>query len=302
MPALLRRPFRGGPDRGIVAIWAAMLMVVFLGLAAIAVDISRWYVEIARLQKTADAAALGGAVFMPGNLAKADSAARALVGANGYDPAQAATQEGDIPSQLQVSVTSTVENPFGAVLGTPSTTITRTAIADYASPVPMGSPCNIFGSEPAAAGAAGQGPAASPDCAGTGSYWVNIAGSNTNKARGDGYASGYCTKPDDGRGIDNCSPASYPQVGGGRAFNNADYDADGYTFIVRTKAAGSLRLQGYDIGWAATGDQCNDYPIMQGARPTNQFVTTQAEANARYAKGSGPYCTGDSNMAQAEGD
>jgi Flp pilus assembly protein TadG len=302
MRKLLRNRLRAGSDRGIVAIWTAILMVVFLGMAAIAVDISRWYVEIARLQKTADAAALGGAVFMPGNLSSADDTARALVLANGYDPAQAATAAGEKPSQLKVSVTSTVENPFGAVLGTPTTTITRSAIADYASPVPMGSPCNVLGSEPASAGATGQGPVASGNCTGVGSYWVNIAGANTNKARGDGYSSGYCTQPDDGVGIDNCSPSQVPNPGGGRAFNNADYDPNGYVFMARTKATGTLTLEGYDIGWVATGDRCEEYPIMQGARPRNTFVTTQAEADQRYARGANPYCTGDSSMSGREGD
>jgi len=227
--------------------------------------------------------------------------------ANGWDPTKVTVQKaaGARPSQFRVTMSSTVNNPFGAVLGVPTTTITRTAVADYASPVPMGSPCNLFGSEPPAWGGTGQGPEASSDCAGTGSYWMNIAGKNTNKARGDGYASGYCTKPDAGS-IDNCAPAEYTNPGAGQTPNNTDYPTvgeQGYTFIVRTKAAGTLQLEGYDIGWVATGDQCTDnYPILNGARPTNNFVTTAAEANERYKKAGGSHCTGDSSMSGREGD
>lgn len=301
----LRRAWRGtGNDHGVVVVWTAILMVVFLGMAAIAVDISRWYVEMARVQKTVDAAALAGVVYMPGSLAKGTASANEMVIANGYNTT-AVVEQGDRPSRLRVTMTTTVNNAFAPVLGHPTTMITRTAVADFASPVAMGSPCNIFGNESMESGQAwSQGQFGSVDCAGTGEYWLNIAGKNTNKARGDGYASGYCTKSDDGKGIDNCAnPASYGNLSGSNATNNADYDANGYTYIVRTKRAGLLDLEGFDIGWVATGDTCSDgYPINQGARPTNMYVSTQAEANARYATGRTNYCTGDSSMGNPEGD
>ena len=40
-----------------------------------------------------------------------------------------------------------VHNTFGGFLGHPTTIMTRTAVADFAGPVEMGSPCNVLGNE-----------------------------------------------------------------------------------------------------------------------------------------------------------
>ena len=53
------------------------------------------------------------------------------------------------PSQLDVTVSSTIPNLFGRFIGVDDATITRHAVADYTGPQPMGSPCNTFGNEPA---------------------------------------------------------------------------------------------------------------------------------------------------------
>ena len=56
-------------DSGAVAVYVALMLPILLIFTAIAVDISRWYVELQRVQRAADAGALAAAPFMPSNLA-----------------------------------------------------------------------------------------------------------------------------------------------------------------------------------------------------------------------------------------
>ena len=53
-------------EAGYAAVVTALLAsVLFLGMAAMGVDTARWYVEVERVQKAADAAALAGVTYMP---------------------------------------------------------------------------------------------------------------------------------------------------------------------------------------------------------------------------------------------
>ena len=57
-------PRRG--DSGYVAVFVALCLPLFVGMAALAVDVAYWHSEGARLQKTADDAALAGVPYLPG--------------------------------------------------------------------------------------------------------------------------------------------------------------------------------------------------------------------------------------------
>ena len=162
-------------DSGAVALMTALLMVVFMGMAAIAVDLAREYALAAQLQKAADAGALAGAVYLPDRLDLATQAAKDVV-ADNYKNNTVGTlvptvSVGSRPTQLIVTVSASMNFTFGAAIGIGSTTVTRSAKADFAGPTPMGSPCNIFGQD-----VPGQGSVASPNCAVAGTYWTNIAG------------------------------------------------------------------------------------------------------------------------------
>ena len=63
--SIVRRARRD--ERGFVVIFLTVLLVTLLALAGFAVDFWHWNHEGSRMQKAADAAALGGAVFMPEN-------------------------------------------------------------------------------------------------------------------------------------------------------------------------------------------------------------------------------------------
>ena len=72
------------------------------------------------------------------------------------------------PTRLRVTTSMTVQDQFGILFGLGHTTISRTAVADYSGPVPMGSPCNEFGNDPESAGIK------SVNCADTGMFWANV--------------------------------------------------------------------------------------------------------------------------------
>lgn len=325
MRAWLSRRAERDPEKGIVAVWVGILAVVLFGVGAFAVDVAQWAVEGQRLQKAVDNASMAGVVYLPGDEPTAIATAREIAEDNGWDidgveTTFSANRVADRPTRLQVTMSSEVQNSLGALLGVNTTRVTRTAIADYGSPAAVGNPCNVFGAQVDGDASALTDPSA--NCTNNANYWLNIAGDNTNKARGDGFGSGWCTDPDDGSGIDNCigdrTDSDYrgpaPPLGAPPDGINADHTNEagqkifeGYLFAVRPKVSGTLNLQGYDLGWVATGDYCTEFNL-RGINPTNAFVTSEDEAELRYREGNAddptvaPYCSGDTLMTFPEGD
>src|SRR4029077_3386908 len=74
-----------------------------------------------------------------------------VAGRNGYPNSGTSgvvVSVGAKPTQLVVTISSTIHNSFGAGIGKDWANITRSATADYNGPAPMRSPCNAFGNEP----------------------------------------------------------------------------------------------------------------------------------------------------------
>jgi len=314
-----RRLIADDPEAGYVAVLVALCLPLFIGLCALAIDVAMWYVDGAKAQKAADAAALAGAVYLPSQTQTARSVALDLVGRNGFavgDGTSVNVNEDESPTRLRVTVSTKVHNTFGGFLGHPTTVITRTAVADFAGPVEMGSPCNVLGNEAMETSRIG-----SSRCAGqSGVYWLNISGTDVNKVRGDAYASGYCTAPQTTGGtIDGCS--SVPGRGiWGEPTNNTDYNQNvedganlGYLFSVHVaRPVSRLRIQAFDLAWAPVGTRSPDpgstinwsnceSTMLDGAAalPPTPEVPDPA---TRYAPGAGPFCTGDSQEVDPQGD
>jgi Flp pilus assembly protein TadG len=253
-------------EGGYVAIMTGLLMVVFVGLAAIAVDLGRAYVVGQQGQRAADAAALAGVVSLPGDVATARSTALSYSARNGFkDGADATVVTADTdgrPTRLRVTVRRTVSTLFASVLGHPTQEISRTAVADYAGPVPMGSPCNEFGDDPDPAGHR------SANCNGTGAFWANVGSPKAPKGNGDAYQN------DKG--------------------NNTDYDDNGYFYSVTVRhAVANLRIEAFDPALIDVGDACTTNRLsVAKTLPASSTVVT--DPGTRYANGSGSsYCTGD---------
>jgi Flp pilus assembly protein TadG len=257
---------RGGrsKDGGYVAVMTAMLMMVLMGLAAFAVDVGHWYLVGQQEQRAADAAAMAGVTYLPGNLALATSTAQSYSKINGFQNGGATTVTAALDTsatRLRVTVNQTVTNFFGSLLGVASTTVSRTAVADYAGPVPMGSPCNEFGDDPDANGNK------SVNCNGTGAFWANVGSPQATKSYGDAYQD--------------------------QMASNTDFDANGYFYsiIVRQPVA-NLTIEAFDPALIAVGDYCEKNNLIL-AKTLAPAKTAVSDPSTRYAEGATSYCTGD---------
>ena len=273
-----------------VALFAGFLMVP---LCALSVDVSRWYVEVQRVQNAADAAATAGVTFLPDDLASAKTAALAVAARNGYADGganQITVAVGEKPTQLVVTVAAKVENAFGSALGSRFSTISRSATADYNGPAPMGSPCNTFGNEPPGSSSdATRGPTTSvitapaggAVCTSNPQLWGAVAGPDTPKANGDEYMTRTCASGNTG-----CTGTT-----------NTEFDPRGYFYVVRVTAAAvgqPLTLQIYDPAWVESGDSCETSPDNTSNKLQDDMNDyTSADGNTRYAESANNYCPGD---------
>src|SRR5262245_43171409 len=141
---------RTSRERGqIIVIFAGAIIALF-ALCAVVVDVAWYWTVSQRMQRAADAAALAGVVWLPGDPTTAYSVARAEAKKNGYEhggggvvvpPLQGPVNK----RRLKVNVTGPVGTFFARVVGLNSFPGAREAKADYALPVPMGSPENYYG-------------------------------------------------------------------------------------------------------------------------------------------------------------
>src|SRR6202142_1419422 len=115
------RPPTPGPrsrrQRGqVLAIFAAAT-ILFIGILPIVIDVSWYWANSLRVQRAADAAALAGVVWLPGNVSNAQQAAYNEATKDGYTAGSGVAitaQEDSVavtggnPDQLDVSVTAPV--------------------------------------------------------------------------------------------------------------------------------------------------------------------------------------------------
>jgi len=158
-PAPLERPEAGrsgtprAGSRGQVLVIFAGAAFVLIALMALVIDVSWYWANTLKVQRAADAAAMAGAIYLPGDVTTAKSSARTEATKNGYtDTGVCATsvcvtptQDTTDPRQLDVQVSAPVGTFFMRIIGINSITATRTAKALYVLPVPMGSPLAYYG-------------------------------------------------------------------------------------------------------------------------------------------------------------
>jgi Flp pilus assembly protein TadG len=279
-PLRLRR--RPKDEKGYFSILTIIMFVTLFGLAAFAVDVGNWYWTGQQAQRAADAAALAGVPNLPGQKTTAFSTAQALSSQNGFKNGVNAVSVvpaiDGAPTRLRVTVAKTVDNFFGGLFGIPTTTITRTAVADFAGPVPMGSPCNTFGNDPDP----GTGNVFRGSTCGlvNGQLWANVNSPGASKVNGDAYQSTVCTTED------MCTSSV-----------NTEYQTNGYFYtLMLRQPVSNLVIQVFDPEWANVGLTCDTN--LSGASsitPANSVVTNPS---TRYAQGAASaYCTGDNLYA-----
>ena len=197
-------------DRGAALVWLSLMLTFLIGAAAFAVDLGWLYVNSSRIQRTADAAALGGVTFMPSFPTTAQSTAVDVASANGFvDGANATLSYPPPPEvyQFSVAVTSTVNTFLLRVFGQNSVTMTRQATAEYVLPVPIGSPENQFGFSPMSG------------------YWGSISAPYLSRGNGDFYATSCISSA----GNSSCNSS------------NPEYRSSGYWYAIDLPS-GSARV------------------------------------------------------------
>jgi Flp pilus assembly protein TadG len=137
--------------RGQIVVLFAGSALMFMLLCAAVVDISWYWTNNLRMQRAADAAALAGVVYLPGNVGNAGYiAAAAEATKNGYTNnvngfTVVALKDPNNDRRLVVTINGPVGTFFARVVGINSWPAQRVARADFVLPVPMGSPQNYFG-------------------------------------------------------------------------------------------------------------------------------------------------------------
>ncbi len=145
-----RKPERRQHERGQVLVIFAFSVVMFIGMCAVVVDVAWYWSSMLRMQRAADAAALAGVVYLPGNLPSAVTAARAEALKNGYANGSdgVTVNAGLDPNNsrsLRVSLSAAVPTFFMRLFGISSIAGSSSSKAEYVLPVPMGSPDNYYG-------------------------------------------------------------------------------------------------------------------------------------------------------------
>ena len=260
--------------------WFGLMLIVMVAMAGFGVDVWNWWYTAQQEQRTADAAALAGVPFMPNNFDTATpSAVSTAIDAakrNGYTITAADVSPGPKANQLIVTVGTTVNNSFTSLLGAKTTTISRSATAEFNEPVQMGSPAPYIGCDP------------ENTC--TAKHWLNIGAPHVDKVTGDRYA--------DYGGTGGCS--AYLCNGS----TNAEYNQNSYAYTIEVTAGGagqSIDVQVYDPEYANGGTSCNTNwgAGSDGLTPQN-LTAIYPDAATRFKTGTSTtndYCTGDDNTA-----
>src|SRR5256885_14371984 len=193
-------------DRGQTLVVVALLLTMLLGFVGLAVDVAWYELNLVRMQRAADAAALAGVVYLPGNPTGAVIAALAEATKNGYVTGLGGVSV--VPRQdpingrvLDVTVQAPVQTYFARLFGTATVQGSRTAAAEFVLPVPMGSPQDYYGIAnlcrnvdvptacPTIPSATGVG-ALAPQ-----GFWGTVLTRGSNRANGDAYSTYYNPAP-----------------------------------------------------------------------------------------------------------
>jgi Flp pilus assembly protein TadG len=230
-------------QKGQTFVIVALMVVALLGFTGLVTDVAWYEVNLIRIQRAADAAALAGVVYLPGNIATARSAAQQESSKNGFTDNGTTTIVTAVPEALnnrilKTSVTAPIRSWFARLFGVNQFTATRTARAEFVLPVPMGSPEDYYGINVVC-----RNTDTSPNCprvpsaGGAGTlvplgFFGGVEARGTERQNGDAYSTYY----------------------NGRPTLNTGYDPNGYQYIVEFgpgTVGGTVWL--YDPMFCATG-------------------------------------------------
>jgi Flp pilus assembly protein TadG len=311
----------GESHRGQILVIFAGVFVVLLLMCALVVDLAWLWNNSLRIQRTADAAALAGVVYLPNDVPNAKGAAWKEATRNGYPDATAGitvtpTQDSVNLRRLSVKVTAPVQTFFLGVIGMNTVIISRRANAEFVLPVPMGSPLNYYGvgcldTNTVAPDATGE-PACTTGGNSNGLSGVPnaVAGSNLTGAgapsqlNSQGFWGAVFTKGGDSRNGDAYSPTNFSGGGGGGPGANSEYDPAGYGYGVDVPAGGGGQVYVFDAvhcgmptlgsGRAGSGDEWTGNLGGSNPAPVTTYYNLWNTNNT-------PFNFGDDTLVYASG-
>src|SRR2546422_6503547 len=144
-----RNSFRRG-ERGQTLVIVALMLTALFGFIGLVTDIAWFEVNMIRVQRAADAAALAGVVYLPTNVTGASTAALNEATKNGYQNGTNGVVVTAAPDAvnnriLGVTASAPVKTFFARLFGLTSFTAKRNARAEFILPVPMASPQDYLG-------------------------------------------------------------------------------------------------------------------------------------------------------------
>src|SRR5712691_2821198 len=203
-----RNSFRRG-ERGQTLVIVALMLTALFGFIGLVTDIAWFEVNMIRVQRAADAAALAGVVYLPTNVTGASTAALAEATKNGYANGTNGVVVTAAPDAvnnriLGVTASAPVKTFFARLFGLTSFTATRNARAEFILPVPMASPQDYLGIYRLCKGNGSSCPQihAAPDANGVANpalasqgFWAAVITRGGNHKNGDAYSTYYDPNP-----------------------------------------------------------------------------------------------------------
>ncbi len=135
-------------DGGFILATLGLLIIPIVVFTALAVDVSSWYSRATELQRTADAAALAGVVWMP-NITQAQTEGQTVLAnnnvVNGSGGLTVTMGPGIEENSFKVCVTDGSAPQYFSSVFTGPESLTRCGTAKYNLPLELGSPLNYYG-------------------------------------------------------------------------------------------------------------------------------------------------------------
>jgi len=205
--------------RGQVLVLFVFALGALFAILALVIDIGNIWNNSLHVQQAAEAAAMAGVPYMPGDLPTASTKATAEAQRNGFSAAGGATITPAINLESNRRLDVTISRSYGTyflrLLGMNTVRVSRTGTAEYTLPVPMGSPLSTYGDN-------------------TGYFWAAAMSQGANRTYGDAYGTYYNPNP---------------------TLNN-QYDSRGYQYAIEVPVgAGATNIDLYDPMFCAVDDQ-----------------------------------------------
>jgi hypothetical protein len=277
----MKKPWVRRDEDGIAVTWLMVILPLILGFAGLAIDVAYYTQRGMQAQRAADAAALGGVVFLPNDITGGLGEADRLLQKNGF-AGGSVIKEGGRANQLEVTVIEEVPAFFARIIGRESFRLERRALAEYMQPLGMGSPTATMGNDPESA-------EVQPN------FWLSQFGPAARKHDGDRYGSDNCVDDtsDTNSSVYRCNTTA--NVRGA----NTEYENLGYKFGVNVNQVvpgKSLEIAVFDPILANVGSRCVN-PVFPDGGQLAALNSWIGDASQRYVNGDDPnglkWCTGD---------